>query len=71
MDYQLEDINNDSLIIVPHDGLGGGRPKPKKLKPDSKRIAVAKFAIEIIKIGLNIFGKICLIIILKSLKPKD
>ena len=51
--------------------LGVGDLNLKKLKPDSKSIAVAKFAIEIIKMGLNIFGKICLIIILKSLKPKD
>ena len=58
-----------SLINVPKDGVVGGTPTPKKLKVDSAIIARASPMVPITNIGLNIFGKICLNIIIKFDTP--
>ncbi len=47
--------------------IGGCAPRPKKLNPLSIKIEAAKLAAEITIRGDIIFGKICLVIILKSL----
>jgi hypothetical protein len=52
------------LIRVPRDGVVGGTPTPKKLKVDSAIMANASPIVPITRIGLSIFGKICLNIIL-------
>ena len=53
-----------NLISVPNDGVVGGTPTPKKLRVDSVIIAKAKPIVAITKIGLSIFGNICLNIII-------
>ena len=58
-----------NLIKVPKDGVVGGTPTPKKLRVDSAMIARAKPIVPITKIGLNIFGSICLNIIIKLETP--
>ena len=57
------------LINVPRDGVVGGTPTPKKLKVDSAIIARASPIVPITRMGLNIFGKICLNIILIFVTP--
>ncbi len=57
------------MIILPQEGIGGCTPKPRKLKPASIKMAEAKLAAEITITGLIILGKICFVIILKSLYP--
>ena len=52
-----------NLINVPKDGVVGGIPTPRKLKVDSVIIAKANPIVAITRIGLSIFGKICLNII--------
>ena len=49
-----------NLINVPSDGVVGGTPTPKKLRVASAKIANASPIVPITKIGLIIFGKICL-----------
>ena len=49
--------------------MGGWTPMPKKLRPASSKMAVAKFAAEMTIIGLMTFGMICFTIILALLKP--
>ena len=40
--------------MLPHDGMGGCTPMPRKLNPASNNIADAKLAAEITMIGLMI-----------------
>ena len=47
-------------MSVPRDGVVGGTPTPKKLKVASAKIANASPIVPITKIGLIIFGKMCL-----------
>ena len=42
--------------MLPHDGMGGCTPIPKKLNPASNNMADAKLAAEITMIGLMILG---------------
>ena len=56
--------------MLPHEGIGGCTPMPKKLKPASSRMAEAKLAAETTMMGLRMLGKICLKIMRKFLKPK-
>jgi len=51
------------LIKVPKEGVVGGTPTPKMLYVDSAIIASARPIVPITRTGLNIFGKICLYII--------
>ncbi len=53
-----------NLISVPKDGVVGGTPTPRKLNVDSVIIAKAKPIVAITKMGLNMFGNICLNIII-------
>jgi hypothetical protein len=45
-------------IMLPHDGSGGGVPSPKKLKPDSSKIAKPRLSDIWTKMGARIFGSI-------------
>ena len=56
--------------MAPQLAIGGCAPIPKKLNPLSIKIAAAKLAAEMTITGAIIFGKICLVITLKSLNPK-
>ena len=57
------------LINVPNDGVVGGTPTPRKLKVDSAKMARASPIVPITRIGLVIFGKICLNIIIRFETP--
>ncbi len=55
--------------MVPHEGMGGCTPMPRKLNPASMRMAAAKLAAEITITGPMMLGSTCLNIILKFLYP--
>ena len=55
--------------MLPHEGMGGCTPIPRKLKPASSKMAEAKLAAETTMMGLRMLGKICLKMMRKSLKP--
>src|ERR1041385_6010144 len=57
--------------MLPHVGVGGCAPNPRKLKPASSKIAEAKFDEASTKIGPMILGKICRLMIRTLLKPID
>ena len=48
-----------SLIILPHSGMGGFAPSPKKLSADSSIIMVPMSNTEVTKIGPRMLGRIC------------
>src|SRR5690606_5689848 len=55
--------------MAPQLAIGGWAPIPKKLNPLSMSMADAKLAAEITITGAMILGRMCLVIILKSLNP--
>src|ERR1700761_4993925 len=57
--------------MLPHVGVGGCAPKPRKLKPASSKIADAKFDEANTNIGPMMFGKICRRIMRALLKPNE
>ena len=54
--------------MLPHEGMGGCTPMPRKLRPASRRMADAKLDADTTMMGFKIFGRICLKIILISLR---
>ncbi len=60
---------SDSESILPHAGVGGCTPIPRKLSAASTIIAVPTFIVAKTIIGAIALGKICFVIILVLLAP--
>src|SRR5665648_728277 len=60
-----------SLNIFPQLGTGGGTPTPKKLRPASERIELAKVIESCIINAFKLFGRISFNMILKLLLPRQ
>jgi hypothetical protein len=51
------------LSILPQEGTLGGKPKPRKLRLASDKIALPTPSVKLMIIGAKIFGKMCRIIV--------
>ena len=58
-----------SAAIAPQEGVGGGTPRPRKLRKASKRMAIGTPMVAWTIIGPSAFGRMCRKMILFALAP--
>ena len=59
-----------SLIMLPHSGMGGLAPSPKKLRAASSIIMVPMSSIDVIRMGPIMLGRMCPKMIFPVLLPE-